>query len=104
MMNCAVFIDHKGTIFQPSVEEGITWELERKGVPGKLTFKVLKDMVINFQEGDPCMMSVDGVQLFYGFVFTKKRDKDGVISVTAYDQLRYLTPPGESALAKHLVA
>ena len=90
MMNCAVFIDHKGTIFQPSVEEGITWELERKGVPGKLTFKVLKDMVINFQEGDPCMMSVDGVQLFYGFVFTKKRDKDGVISVTAYDQLRYL--------------
>jgi hypothetical protein len=35
-------------------------------------------------------MSVDGTDLFYGFVFSKKRDKDGLISVTAYDQLRYL--------------
>ena len=27
---------------------------------------------------------------FLGFVFTKKRDKDQIIEVTAYDQLRYL--------------
>jgi cellulose synthase/poly-beta-1,6-N-acetylglucosamine synthase-like glycosyltransferase len=35
--------------------------------------------------------SVDGVKVFYGFVFTKKRDKQHHIEVTAYDQLRYLT-------------
>ena len=28
--------------------------------------------------------------VFFGFVFTKKRDREGIISVTAYDQLRYL--------------
>ena len=35
-------------------------------------------------------MKVNGKNVFYGFVFIKKRDKDGIISVTAYDQLRYL--------------
>ena len=89
-MICNVYTQRKDKIFQPSVEEGVTWELERKGVPGKLTFKVLKDNVIDIHEGDPVMMSVDGVQCFYGFVFVKKRDKDGIITVTAYDQLRYL--------------
>lgn len=28
--------------------------------------------------------------MFYGFVFSKQRSKDGLIRVTAYDQLRYL--------------
>jgi hypothetical protein len=35
-------------------------------------------------------LTVDGVNLFYGFIFTKKRDKEQNITVTAYDQLRYL--------------
>lgn len=31
------------------------------------------------------------IQIYFtGFVFSKKRDKDGIITVTAYDQLRYL--------------
>ena len=33
----------------PAVEEGIEWSTERKGTPGKLTFKVLKDDVLDFQ-------------------------------------------------------
>lgn len=35
-------------------------------------------------------MSVDGIDMFYGYVFAKKSVSDGLISVTAYDQLRYL--------------
>jgi hypothetical protein len=35
-------------------------------------------------------LKVDGQNVFYGFVFTKKRNKDHHIEVTAYDQLRYL--------------
>lgn len=35
-------------------------------------------------------LTVDGVNLFYGFIFTQKRDKAGAIDITAYDQLRYL--------------
>ena len=35
-------------------------------------------------------LKVDGVPMFSGFVFKKKSDKDSLMSVTAYDQLRYL--------------
>jgi len=76
-------------VYAPIVEQGIVWDTERKGF-GKLTFTVIKDQNINFTEGNPVRLVVDGVKLFYGFVFSKKRDKQQNISVTAYDQLRYL--------------
>lgn len=74
----------------PIVEEGIEWSTERRSTPGKLTFKLVKDAVINFQEGAAVRLKVDGKPVFFGFVFSKKRDKDQIIEVTAYDQLRYL--------------
>ena len=74
----------------PVVVGDIKWALERKGTPGKLTFTVLADDALVLNEGDPVAFAVDGKQLFYGFVFTKKRSKDRQIDVTAYDQLRYL--------------
>ncbi|WP_312340266.1 XkdQ/YqbQ family protein [Anaerospora hongkongensis] len=90
MPSVQIIIQNGEKVFEPVVEEGITWETERKGVPGKLTFNVLKDDVIDFTEGNTVKMAVDSKNVFYGYVFTKKRDKDGIISVTAYDQLRYL--------------
>jgi len=74
----------------PVVQEEITWETARKGVPGKLEFSVVKDELINFQEGNAVSFYVNGESIFYGFVFAKKRDKEKIIKVTAYDQLRYL--------------
>lgn len=88
--NVQILIQHGETIYEPVIEEGIEWETERKGVPGKLTFNVVKDNIINFTEGNKVKMTVDGTNLFSGFVFTKQRSKDGIINVTAYDQLRYL--------------
>ena len=85
-----LLIQHGNQVFQPVVEEGITWSTERKNAPGQLTFKVVKDDIINFTEGDAVRMKVNGTGVFYGFVFKKKRDKQGIITVTAYDQLRYL--------------
>ena len=76
--------------YLPAVEEGIEWLTERRGVPGKLTFKLLKDDTLDFSEGSAVRLKVDGDNIFYGFVFRQKRDKDQVITVTAYDQLRYL--------------
>ena len=58
--------------------------------PGQLTFTVVQDSILKFQEGDAVKAWYGGVPFFYGFVFTKKRGQDGLISVTAYDQLRYL--------------
>lgn len=76
--------------YQPAVEEGIEWLTERKNTPGKLVFKVIKDDILDFSEGSPVRMRVDGDNIFFGFVFKQQRSKDGIITVTAYDQLRYL--------------
>lgn len=83
--------NEKGTkVYQPAVQEGIEWSTERKNAPGKLVFKVLKDDVLDFSEGSPVRMKVDGDNVFFGFVFKQNRSKDQIITVTAYDQLRYL--------------
>ncbi len=77
-------------LYIPAVEDGVEWSTERWGVPGKLTFKVLADDILDFSEGSAVQLRVDGAKVFFGFVFTQKRDKENRISVTAYDQLRYL--------------
>lgn len=89
-MNVELLIAHNNKLYQPIVEEGIKWTTERFGSPSTLKFTVVKDDIIAFQEGDAVRMKVDGQEVFYGFVFTKKRNKDHHIEVTAYDQLRYL--------------
>lgn len=77
-------------IYQPAVEEGIEWLTERRGAPGKLTFKVLEDDVLDFSEGSVVRLKAGGDKIFYGFVFKQQRSKDHIITVTAYDQMRYL--------------
>lgn len=74
----------------PAVEEGIEWTTERKGVPGKLSFKVINDGALDFSEGSAVRMKENGDEVFFGFVFRQQRSKENIITVTAYDQLRYL--------------
>ena len=91
-MNVELLVGNEsGTkVYQPAVQEGIEWSTERKNTPGKLVFKVLKDKKLDFSEGSPVRMKVDGKNVFFGFVFKQQRSKDQIITVTAYDQLRYL--------------
>ena len=89
-VNVELLIQNGNKVFSPIVQEGITWTTERKGCPGQLQFKVVKDDIISFQEGDAVRLKVNGSNIFYGFIFKKKRDKEQIITVTAYDQLRYL--------------
>lgn len=95
-----VLINHRTSsgyeLITPVVEDGVKWETDRQGSPGKLTFKVFSDKnkELNFQEGDTVALkyqsgSGGSVLVFNGYIFTKKRKKDGWIEVTAYDQLRY---------------
>ena len=86
----ALYIHHKHKLFEPVVQSGVQWDTSRKGSPGKLTFSLVKDAVIDFAEGDAVSFYDGETQVFYGFVFKKSRDKSGVIDVVAYDQLRYL--------------
>ena len=85
-----ILIENEGKYYYPAVLDGVELETELRDVPGKLTFKVLKDEKLNFQEGNHVKLTVNGKDVFYGFVFKKARDKNNIITVTAYDQLRYL--------------
>ena len=84
-----ILIQHGETVYAPAIEEGIDWSTERTGSPGKLTFSCMADEILKIEEGDPVLMREDDKEIFYGFIFTIKRDKSKKISITAYDQLRY---------------
>lgn len=77
-------------VYLPVIEGTVTLEISRKGSPAKLTFTVLKDELLNFQEGNPVTFRFNGIPVFAGFVFKKRRSNSVQIDVTAYDQLRYL--------------
>lgn len=68
----------------------VTLSTERTGSPGTLKFSVLKAGDLSFTEGDIVRFSVDGQLQFYGWVFTKSKDRWGEIQVTCYDRVRYL--------------
>lgn len=78
------------TSYEPVVVGEVKLSTERYGSPGKLTFEVVKDEKLSFQEGNAVQLYVDETPIFLGYVFEKKRSKAETISVTAYDQLRYL--------------
>lgn len=66
-----------------------SWSTERTGSPGQFTFTINANGGISFVEGDTVRFSVDGQLQFYGWVFTKQKDRWDVIDVTCYDRLRY---------------
>lgn len=83
-------------LITPVVEDGVTWETDRQGSPGQLSFKLYttKNESLDFQEGDGVALKFydedkGWIVVFNGYIFTKQRSKDGWIKVTAYDQLRY---------------
>lgn len=89
-MVAELIIQNDSKAYMPVLDEGIEWSTERAGVPGKLTFKVIGDKKLKIEEGNAVSFKWGGKKIFYGFIFTKKRDKEYVWTITAYDQLRYL--------------
>ena len=80
-----------GPIFEVSNStQSVTYTTNRTGDPGKLEFTLNKSGNISFFEGDVVRFSVDGTLIFYGWVFTKSKDRWDVITVTCYDRIRYL--------------
>lgn len=73
-----------------AVEEGASLEYTRKGQPGRLNFKAVQDEKLELQEGSIVQVRRGDVGIFQGIVFSRSLDKDNLVSVTAYDQLRYL--------------
>lgn len=83
-------IQNNNQLFIPCVQEGVNWITERKNAPGKLTFTVFQDDILRMEEGNPVKLRVNDRDVFYGFLFTFTRNKDRMVQVTAYDQMRYL--------------
>ncbi len=90
MNDIKVMIENGNTIYIPITTNAITWQTQRKGVAGTFKFDVVQDDVINCQEGNPISFIFNGQNVFFGFVFSKKSSKKDIVSVVAYDQLRYL--------------
>lgn len=89
-MKAELIMSYAGETFIPVVVDKIQLSSERKGSPAKLVFSVVKDEKLSFQEGAAVRFKWNDENVFYGFVFEKKRDKEQIITCTAYDQLRYL--------------
>ena len=91
-MTVSIMISNGKEAYLPAVKEGIQLDLERKGSPGTLKFAYFDDGNIKTEEGNQVKLTVDGTDLFFGFLFSKKvSSKDSnIVECTAYDQLRYL--------------
>lgn len=91
-MEAKVLLQHGGSVYDvtPILEGGVEWYASVMGKAGRLKFKVVRDGIVNFTEGDRATLSVEGRVVFSGFVMTKERTSEQIISVTAYDQMFYL--------------
>ena len=85
-----LLIQNGGTIYTPIVEEGVEYTTQRVGTPSKLTFKVYQDGKLKVSEGNVVSLRWNGQNVFYGYVFTIKSTDEKVLTITAYDQTRYL--------------
>lgn len=92
-MEVKLLLQHGSNVYDatPILEGGVEWFASVMGKAGRLKFKVVRDGIVNFVEGDKVTLSVNGMVRFSGFVMTKERTSEQIISVTAYDQMFYLT-------------
>lgn len=77
------------SVYVPAVLSGLTWETVRKSAPGKMKFSILKDPSLDFSEGDMVTAYDAETGFFKGYIFAISTSEDGIIDITAYDQLRY---------------
>lgn len=69
----------------------------RQASASTLEFKFARDLAsqnnlnISFEEGDMVTLLINDNKIFKGFIFSKSRDKEQIISVKCYDQIRYLS-------------
>ena len=70
------------------VVQSVDWKTKRKGTPASLEIKLISD--IQFDYGWPISFKADGKDLFFGYLFKIKRGKHNNVTLTFYDQLKYL--------------
>lgn len=83
-----LYISHCGVTYSPVVTDNITLTSHRAGSPSCLKFSFIFDG-ISFCEGDCVKFCKDGLDVFFGYIFSLKSTKQNIFTATVYDQLRY---------------
>lgn len=76
--------------FSPLVLDGVKLTQIRRSTPAKLEFEIIKDKNFIISEGQIVSFIYKDVKMFYGTIFKYSFTNEDTISITAYDQLRYL--------------
>ena len=84
-----LLIQNGTAVYLPPVTEEVKIATERQISPGSMEFSFV-DTGISVAEGNPVRFKDGDTVVFYGFIFRIKRDRGKLVTVTAYDQLRYL--------------
>ena len=90
ILHYELIIQNGDTQYVVDALEGVKLSRASESIPAKLDFKIAKDGILDFKEGNTVQFSVNGEIVFKGFVFEKEHSGDFVIRVIAYDQMRYL--------------
>ena len=85
-----ILIDNGKEILTPEIQDNVTVEWERTGMAGRMSFTAIIDDKLNFSEGNAVTLRVNKKPFFLGYVFTLNQTEPDKVSVTCYDQLRYL--------------
>lgn len=92
-----ISIDNRdGNVWDLSgLSPSFTWKTSRIGKAGSLTLSFIKgglyeDPQFTYSPGDVIRIRMDDANVFHGYIFTVDSGKDEEVTLTAYDQLRYL--------------
>ena len=92
-----ILVDNKnGRVWDVSeIAKDLTWTTTRVGRPASVDFTLIgsgiyQDKALTVQNGDIVRVRKDDTNVFYGYVFGVKQNRDAEISIKAYDQVRYL--------------
>jgi len=93
--NNQIFVSTDNKVFDIStLVDSIQHATVLEGQAGKLTFQMQKnptpEVPLNIKNGSVIQFKRDNKGIFFGYVFNMGMDANGIIQVTAYDQMRYL--------------
>ena len=86
-----LFDNRDGKIYDISdMATAVSWKTVRIGQPGSLDVSLVKHKDLRIDPGAVIRVRDGSNNVFYGYVFTIEQGDDDKVSITAYDQIRYL--------------
>ena len=73
-----------------SIAQAPRWSTTRVGTPATLTFEAIAETEVDWALGGSLSLRDDDAGLFYGFIVRIERSDQGMLGITAYDQLFWL--------------